>query len=81
MVVTEQYVRGLKDRAAGKPRYYGCHVGMRLTLEEDRTEYFRGWDEMAAYLNSELRRRRTDQEVFDDYAEECKADCERTGRF
>lgn len=39
----DQYNRGRRDRAAGKPCFYGCHVGMRSTLEQDKNDYFRGW--------------------------------------
>lgn len=28
----------------GYPRSYGCHVGMRSTLETDRAEFYRGYD-------------------------------------
>lgn len=28
----------------GYPRSYGCHFGMRSTLEGDRAEFYRGYD-------------------------------------
>lgn len=35
---------GALARELGQPRYYGCHVGMRSTLDRDRNEFYRGWD-------------------------------------
>lgn len=63
----EHYRRGYAEGSAGKPRFYGAHIGMRSTLERDRQAYFDGWDDGR-------------QEVLADYREECKADAERTGR-
>ena len=40
----QMYENGYKARMAGKPRYYGCHFGMRSTLESDKTDFFTGWD-------------------------------------
>jgi len=36
----------------GLPRYYGCHVGMRSTLEVDRDEFFDGYDRAIAKQKS-----------------------------
>lgn len=43
-------MRGQLDALAGRPRYYGCHLGMRSTLEADRAAYYAGWDEVDFYL-------------------------------
>lgn len=32
----------------GHVRLYGCHFGMRSTLEADRAEFYRGYDAMRA---------------------------------
>jgi hypothetical protein len=61
---------------------------MRSTLEEDREAYYRGFDDMAAYLRSaqgqallELLKRKPDrQAVLDDYHEAAKADWQAPGR-
>ena len=63
----EHYRRGFADGSAGKPCYYGCHTGMRSTLEEDRAAYSEGWHDGR-------------DDVRADYREDCKADAERTGR-
>jgi hypothetical protein len=31
-------------RKHGLPRYYGCHCGMRSTLESSKAAFFRGYD-------------------------------------
>jgi len=51
---TEQFKRGQADKAAGKPRHYGCHFGMRSTLEQDRADYYRGWDYVLADVPSPI---------------------------
>ena len=38
----EQYIRGAKDGIANQPAIYGCHFGMRSTLEYDRVRYMEG---------------------------------------
>lgn len=63
----EHFRRGYADGSSGKPRYYGCHFGMRSTLEADREAYYRGWDDGR-------------QDTLAEYREECKADAQRTGR-
>ena len=40
----QKYEGGYKARMAGRPRYYGCHTGMRSTLESDMADFFTGWD-------------------------------------
>jgi hypothetical protein len=42
----EQRRRGQLDAAQGLPANYGCHYGMRSTLERDRADYKRGYDEV-----------------------------------
>lgn len=37
---------GQLARVDGQDRYYGCHFGMRSTLERDREEFYAGWDEI-----------------------------------
>ena len=39
------YAAGKHARQENKPRYYGCHCGMRSTLETSRNDFFRGWDD------------------------------------
>jgi hypothetical protein len=39
-----RFEEGYKARMAGRPRYYGCHTGMRSTLESDKADFFAGWD-------------------------------------
>ncbi len=46
----EQRRRGQEDALQGKPRYYGCHFGMRSSLEASRKQYYLGWDEVEYYL-------------------------------
>lgn len=48
--MTEHRRRGQIDALQGKPCYYGCHFGMRSTLERDRDEYIQGWIEVNFYL-------------------------------
>lgn len=38
------FAAGAAARQLGQPRHYGCHLGMRSTLEHDRDEFYRGWD-------------------------------------
>lgn len=40
----QMYEQGYKARMDGRPRYYGCHMGMRSTLESDKADFFAGWD-------------------------------------
>lgn len=40
----QKYEEGYKARMDGRPRYYGCHFGMRSTLESDKADFFTGWD-------------------------------------
>jgi len=42
-----QYEAGYNARMAGKARYYGCHTGMKSTLESDKADFFTGWDTAA----------------------------------
>jgi len=44
--MTNQRLRGQIDRLEGRPPYYGCHFGMRSSLEADKAEYFAGWREI-----------------------------------
>lgn len=39
------YGAGALARALGEDRYYGCHYGMRSTLDADRQLFFKGWDD------------------------------------
>lgn len=39
----EQFKRGARDAWASHPANYGCHVGMRSTLEQYRAEYRDGY--------------------------------------
>lgn len=39
-------LRGQLDALKGLEPYYGCHYGMRSTLERDRAEYYAGWEEV-----------------------------------
>lgn len=38
----EQFERGAYDALEKSPAYYGCHVGMRSTLEKDKASYMTG---------------------------------------
>jgi hypothetical protein len=38
------FAAGALARSLGVPRSYGCHFGMRSTLDETRSEFYRGWD-------------------------------------
>ena len=38
------FAAGALAASLGKDRYYGCHVGMRSTLEASREAFFRGYD-------------------------------------
>jgi hypothetical protein len=38
----EQFERGAYDALEKQPAYYGCHFGMRSTLERDRAAYYAG---------------------------------------
>lgn len=52
--MNEQRKRGQLDALQGKPRYYGCHLGMRSSLEQYQDEYYQGYDEITAlFLVSE----------------------------
>ena len=35
---------GMVAYRTGRPRQYGCHFGMRSTLEMDRHDFNEGWD-------------------------------------
>jgi hypothetical protein len=48
--LSAQRLRGQVARLEGGDRNYGCHFGMRSTLERDRDEFNRGWDEIDAAL-------------------------------
>lgn len=34
----------LLAQLGGFPRSYGCHLGLRSTIERDRAEFYRGYD-------------------------------------
>lgn len=38
------FIAGQLAKAIGCSRSYGCHFGMRSTLERDRAEFYRGFD-------------------------------------
>ena len=38
------FAAGALARSMNHPRQYGCHFGMRSTLDQDREEFYRGWD-------------------------------------
>jgi hypothetical protein len=42
MANREQFERGAYDALEKAPAYYGCHFGMRSTLERDKAAYFKG---------------------------------------
>ncbi|QIG66753.1 hypothetical protein EVB27_083 [Rhizobium phage RHph_TM16] len=42
------YGAGALARCLNEPRSYGCHFGMRSTLEKDRAAFFKGWDDADA---------------------------------
>lgn len=42
--------QGQEDALQGKPCYYGCHTGMRSTLEWSKEEYRKGWTEVEFFL-------------------------------
>jgi hypothetical protein len=44
--MTAQRLRGQIDALRGHDRYYGCHYGMRSTLEHDKNDYYCGYDEV-----------------------------------
>lgn len=48
--MTDQRKRGQLDALQGAPRYYGCHLGMRSTIAQDKEDYYQGWDEVNDYL-------------------------------
>lgn len=39
------WAAGVLAAASGLDRQYGCHFGMRSTLEYDRELFYKGWDE------------------------------------
>lgn len=51
----EQYKRGWNDRTAGQPRCYGCHFGMRSTLEADRAAYVEGYNSAEREIRTIMR--------------------------
>jgi hypothetical protein len=42
MAAREQFERGAYDALEKAPAYYGCHFGMRNTLERDKAAYHAG---------------------------------------
>lgn len=42
------FAAGALAAALGKDRYYGCHFGMRSTLEASKEAFFRGYDAQMA---------------------------------
>lgn len=48
-MASEQYWRGWKKALEGGRRSYGCHFGMRSTLEQDKADFFRGFDDAIAW--------------------------------
>jgi hypothetical protein len=50
MLNREQFERGAYDALERAPKYYGCHFGMRSTLEHDRKSYNRGYELAAEWL-------------------------------
>jgi hypothetical protein len=45
----EYFAAGQLARRNCLPRSFGCHVGMKSTLDEDRAEFFRGHDTPITY--------------------------------
>lgn len=55
----EQFKRGRSDGVKNRPAYYGCHFGMRSTLEADRYAYRLGHEQglrIASYLRKRAAR-------------------------
>ncbi len=48
----KQRLRGQIDALSGLEPWYGCHYGMRSTLERDKAEYSAGWTEVEFYLRN-----------------------------
>lgn len=44
------WAAGVISASANLPRVYGCHFGMRSTLEASRNEFNRGYDEKKLHL-------------------------------
>ena len=42
------FAAGALARSLGIPRSYGCHFGMRSSLDHCRSEFYCGWDAMGA---------------------------------
>lgn len=42
------FAAGALAASMGFSRYYGCHIGMRSTLERSRETFYRGYD---AFVN------------------------------
>lgn len=42
--LSHYFAAGAVAKALGRDDNYGCHFGMRSTLEYARDEYKRGWD-------------------------------------
>ena len=47
----EQFERGAYDALEKSPAYYGCHFGMRSTLESDKAASFAGPKAGMEWLN------------------------------
>ncbi len=43
-IAGHMFAAGALSRQLGLNRNYGCHLGMRSTLERDRAEFHRGFD-------------------------------------
>ena len=48
--MNEHRKRGQLEALQGKPRYYGCHFGMRSSRTWAMKEYYEGWDEVSMAL-------------------------------
>jgi hypothetical protein len=49
--LSEHRLRGQLDAMHGKDCYYGCHLGMRSTLQQDKAEYMAGYNEVIEAYN------------------------------
>lgn len=50
MTNREQFERGAYEALDREPRSYGCHFGMRSTLESNKASYYRGYDAATEWL-------------------------------
>lgn len=66
--MNEHYIRGARDGLANRAAIYGCHFGMRSTLETDRAEYMRGH----AFGKHCARHKMTIDQVLEMLEGECK---------